>query len=263
MVSFYFYIMKEFSVYCKWAECNVLFSLLDSLWRGAGGSWAAAWGSCSSWTRAFASFLHFSGDGQLASDTCVRALSSKQGTSRVGPLSFIHLLSFLGLLVTFWCLSENSVRDSRALAKVEWCWICCRTHLESPEKQCVQGRDWLLSYQNIYELRWTLHFLVKQHRLHFNIWNSFQSFSTVYIFSCTWVLRDYSLKNESSVSQSRKLEKQEGCPTHPDRVQPHSALRSTSCLLLCSGNTPGTAVNGWCQHLRTHRAPARRRANRA
>lgn len=97
---------------------------------------AVIWGSGSSWTHTFASSsLEFSGDRGLAFDTLVRELSSKQTTFKVDSLSFIHSLSFLDGLVTLWCLLENSVRDSRALANVEWCWICCLTHLESPKKQ--------------------------------------------------------------------------------------------------------------------------------
>lgn len=132
--SFHCYIMKDFSVYCKWAEFNVLSFLLETPWLGPEGFSAVIWGFCCSWTHTFAaSSAEFSGVWWLASDTVVRVLPSKQATSRVDPFSFVHFSSFLDLLVTFWCLLENSVRDSRALAKVEWCWICCLTHLESPE----------------------------------------------------------------------------------------------------------------------------------
>lgn len=162
----------------KWAEFNILFFLLGMSWLGTDGFLAVIWGHCSSWTHSFASSsLEFSGDRWLAFDTPVRVLSSKQATFRVDSLSF------LDLLVTFWCLLENSVRDSRALAKVEWCWICCLTHLESPKIQWIQVRNWLVSYQNIYALRLTLLFLVKQFSLHLNIWNSFQSF-ILYTHTC-------------------------------------------------------------------------------
>jgi hypothetical protein len=133
--------MKDFSIKCQWAELYILFSFLEMLPLGRDGFLMFILGHCSSWTCIFASSpLGLSRDRWLAaSNKHVGVLSSKQVTLRVDALSCRHFLFFLDASMTFWCFLENSAKDSSAFSKVEWCWISCLTHLESPKEKVNSG----------------------------------------------------------------------------------------------------------------------------
>lgn len=139
-------IMKDFSIKYKWTELLIVFSFLEVMSLGRDGL-VITLGHCSSWIHIFVSpSLGFSGDRWLAvSNKWVEVLFFKQATSSVDS-SCIDFLSSLDTSLTFWCFLENSAKDSSALSKVEWCWICCRIHLESPkEKVNPRKKLWLFN----------------------------------------------------------------------------------------------------------------------